>query len=266
MHHVPLTLRRGLRLIAVTLVAMLAYRFLEPRGQGFWVLIALVVIGLGWVALRARVLRRRRLEDAREDRWAEALLDASKRPAMREELRRDREALDTRHKPHAHARLSLLLAELLDADGERSEARRVLAGVDRNRLGGPMLATVLHARASLCVAEGDADAAEALLATLPEELDEVMEARIEVLRGGIALERGDAEAALEIAADVRDRTRDRDVRVETQLLKATALDALEDREDALRVMRALDGDTLTALAALGFPRVKPLAEAALAAE
>ena len=70
--------------------------------------------------------------------------------------------------------------------------------------------------------------------------------------------------ALELAEELRvEAGSDPELRIEARVLKAVALDVLGEREDAIKVMRALGEEMLGVLLVLGLPRVKKLADLAL---
>jgi tetratricopeptide (TPR) repeat protein len=260
-------LLRILRGAALALVAWLAFRWLDPKGLGLLVPATAALGALGWIAYRYRVLRRRQRAAAASERWAEALLDPPVRPQVIAELR----AALARLRPSAardaveRARLSLVLAELLEAEGQPDAALEVLRAVPDAHLPARTRATLAHARAVASLSAGDAEAAtrELTVIALPTG-DRELDLRVRAVGGLAAIERGEAERALELAEELRvEAGSDADLRLEARVLKAAALDALGEREDALSVMKALGEEMLGVLLVLGLPRVKRLADEAL---
>lgn len=257
---------RILRVVFLGIAAWLAFHWLAPLGLGWAVPVAAAVIALVWVGLRYRRLQQQRASDAAADRWAEALMDPPLRPqavrGLRDELARvrpvGRDAVQ-------HARLSLVLAELLEADGDPQGALEALRAVSLPAVPERTRAMVRHARAVASLSAGDVDAAAHELDAIGGSTgDRDIDLRVRALRGLIAVERGEAEHALELAESLRiDAGSDGDLRLEARVLKAAALDALGERDDALAVMRALGEEMLGVLLVLGLPRVRRLADEAL---
>jgi tetratricopeptide (TPR) repeat protein len=264
------TLLRIARIALIAGAAWAGYAFLSPKGLGWVVPVVALGLALVWVGYRFVVVRRRRAELAQADRWADALMSPPERPAAVTEIKAALARCDraSAKGAHEHARLSLVLAELLEADGEPAEAIRALAEVKLDALSERMRTLVAHARAVASISAGDAEAAQAALEGVPSRSgDKSIDMRVRLMKGVILAERGEAERALEIAEQARkDASGDSDLVVEARLLKAIALDALGDRADAVKVMRAIGEDVLGVLVVLGLPRVKKLAEAALVDE
>lgn len=249
------------RLGLVAVVAYIAFQALAPSRLGYLVpLVGLLGAGV-WLAFEVRRRQRRRAAEREEERWAEALMDPALRAEVRREVAAERARLDRGRHALRRARLAIVEADLLDAAGDAAGARRVLADVELRRLPPHLAAVIGHNRVLAALSEGDVEGADAALRSARRAAS--MSHRFELLEGLIAVERGRGEDALEIAARVRDLAEDPDVRVEARVLKAVALDALDDRADALRVFGALDRDTREVLAVLGLPRVRTLAEASL---
>lgn len=256
------------RMFVIALGAYLLFRWLEPQGLG-WVVLLLAGVGAAlWIGLRAYRVRRLRAEDARADRWASALMSPPERPAAIRELREAIAALDPskpkRLRDRAH--LTLVLAELLEADGEPGEALRALGSLPADDLGERLAAVLRHARAVSHLSAGEPEAARAALDEDPGPCgDRAVDLRIRMMRGLIAAETGDPEGALDAAEQARDEAGDdADLKTEARVLKAVALDAAGDRPDALKVMHALGDEMLEVLAILGLPRVRELAREAIA--
>lgn len=253
---------RGLRVVLVALAAWLAFQWLEPKGLGWVVLVAAGLFVAMWIGYRAALARRRRAEEAQADRWAEALMFPPERPQAVRELEAEIAALDPSapKQAHRHARLTLVLAELLEADGEPLKALEALDRVDEDAVGERMTAVLGHARAVSWLSAGEPAKARQALDELPGPCgDRAVDLRVRMTRGLIAAEEGDAGEALEIARLARDEAGDdADLRLEARLLKAVALDAAGDREDARKVLHAVEDDMLEVLTRLGLPRVRRL--------
>ncbi len=257
------------RVAVVAIAAYFAFRWLEPQGLGWVVLLVAGVAAAAWIGWRAYRIRRARAEDARADRWAQALMSPPERPAAVRELREAIAGLDLAkaRSRTERAHLTLVLAELLEADGDPAGALEALEALPADALGERLAAVVRHARAVSHLSAGDPAAAREALDEAPGRSgDRQVDLRIRMLRGLILAETGDAEGALEAAEHARDEAGDdADLRTEARLLKAAALDAAGDRPDALRVMAAVGDEMLEVLTVLGLPRIRGLAADALEA-
>jgi outer membrane PBP1 activator LpoA protein len=258
---------RVLRASAVAVIAWLLYQVLAHyEREWLFVPIALVVFVL-WLAEQARALYARRKKEADWDRWEGAVAGP---PADRSlAIREVREALrrSVRFGPRLRqeqAHLSVILAELLDAAGQPGEATKVLARVDLDALTPSQAVVVRHARVVAYLSAGMIDDADVVLAVRAKDSGEPdMDARLDLLAGMIAIERGDPERALEIADEVDARLPDdASLHDESTVVRAAAYDARSDRARAIEAMRTLDAETLEALAQLGPARIRPLAAAA----
>lgn len=254
--------------IVVAIAVFFLFQWLQPQGLG-WLVWVLVGVGAAlWVGWRTLRIRRARADDARADRWATALMSPPERPGVARELREAIAALDE-GKPKQlaeRAHLSLVLAELLEADGDPEGALEVLEALPEAKLEERMGAVVRHARAVSHLSAGRPEAAREVLDELPGPCgDRSVDLRVRMLRGIIAAETGDPEEALEVAEHTRDEAGDdADLKTEARLLKAVALDAAGDRADALKVMHVLGDEMLDVLAILGLPRVRALATETIA--
>lgn len=260
-------LLRIFRVGFIAVAAFFAFRMLEPHGLGWVVLVVAATAAIAWIGWRLVRARRLARDDADTDRWADALLDPPLRPSAIRELRAAIARIDpTRRKDAArHARLTLVLAELLEADGEPADALEALREVSDRALPERTLAMVRHARAVASLSAGDVDGAAAILETLAGASgDRGLDLRVRALRGLVLAEKGEGERALELAEEVRIAAgSDPDLRMEARVLKAVALDVLGEQADAIKVMRALGEEMLGVLLVLGLPRVKQLADLAL---
>ena len=261
-------LLRMLRLLTVAAAAYLGFRWLEPQGLG-WVVFLVAGLGVAaWIGFRAVRIRRARAEDAQADRWAEALLVPEKRPEAMREIEAERALRQPENPKHAedHARLTLVLAELLEAEGETDRALEALSEVALARLPDALRGATLHARAIAHLSAGDPDgAADALDAIGGATGVRDVDLRVRLARGLVHVERGEPEEALIVADEVRQESDgDRHLELEARVLKAVAL-AETDREAALKAMAAIDDEMLEVLVVLGLPRVRALADDALGA-
>ncbi len=255
---------RLLRIGVVAGAAVLGYRWLAPMGLGWLVLAVGGAVLVAWLGYRVWRVRKERQREARADRWAEALVFPPGRAAAITELREER-ARALPKDPAEHARLTLVLAELLEADGEPAAAIEALGEVAPGSLSESLAAVMRHARAVAHLSAGDPEAA---LATLDETSaavgDRSVDLRIRMLRGLIAAEMGDPVEAEQIAAEAREEALDdEDLRVEARVLAAVALDAAGRRDDAIERMHRLGDEMLDVLVLLGLPRVRGLAEEAI---
>lgn len=254
---------RVLRIAVVAGGALLGYRWLEPMGLGWVVLAVAGVAAVAWVGYRLWLVRRERAREAQADRWAEALMSPPMRPAVITELRAERARAS---QPAERARLSLVLAEVLEADGDAADAVAVLEEVSTDGLTPMLAAVVRHARAVAHVSAGDPEAAIAALdAAAVTTGDASMELRLRMMRGLAEAERGNPAEAKRIAAEAREEALDEELRLEARVLEAVALDAAGQRAEALTRMHRIGDDMLEVLLLLGLPRVRELAGLALEA-
>ncbi len=251
-----------MRIVLVAVVAWVAYELLDAMGYAYVLLPAAIAATLVLAGLRWRATRLRRAREAREAKWSAAVLYPPGRAAAIEEL----EAALATAAVADRVRLTVLRAELLDAEGRSDDAERALVALGPDTLDAFDGGVVRHARASLALRRGDADGAAALLRPRPPRTGaEALDNRLALLDAVVDCERGardDAERALETATRIR-RTAGQDeaLALEARVVRAAALDALGERKDALSVLRSLEPAVVDALATLGSPRVKALAAA-----
>ncbi len=264
--------RIGWRLLRIALVATAAYAafvWLQPRGLGWVVLPAALVSTLLVSGYRWMRVRRAGASGGREGRWAEAMLDTAKRPAAVAEVRREVARLEPVREAtrSEHARLTVLLAQLLDAGGRNDEGLRLLDGLDFDALGPVDAALVRHGLAVLRLRADDARGAlEVLEGRRGKSGEPELDLRLDLLEASARLELGEPERALETATRARRAAGgDEELIVEARVVRAAALDALGNRSDALDVLRSLGADVIEMLSQLGQRRVRELAEAARAA-
>ncbi|MET0341997.1 MAG: hypothetical protein ABW252_13410 [Polyangiales bacterium] len=256
-----LVVMRVARILVVALAASLVLAWASARGLswvGWSVALGMFALLLGLGLVRRNPWSRA----ARERRWEAALHTPAARPRAIAGLRR---AL-ARTVPSSaeHARLAVLLAELLDAEGRYADASAVVDAIVLEVLTPLDAALVRHTRAVTHLRGSQPVAAlHAVEGRLPSgdlELDQ----RLGLLATYARLELGEAEAALAEARAVEvARDADESVVLEARVVRAAALDALGRREEALVTLAALGRDSLLPLAELGQPRVRALARLAL---
>jgi hypothetical protein len=254
-----------LRVIAVAVGAFVLYYTLDHFEVAWAIWPIAAVLGLivgGELFLQSR---RRKKRESDWDRWERAVYDAAARPTaireVREQLAKTRRLGGRLKLDVAH--LSVILAELLDASGKPLEGARVLAQVPVEELDKTQAAVVRHAKIVCYLSAGDIENAESALsvrdgANVASDVDE----RLDLLGFMVAIEKGDAQAALEGAAKL-EKAEDPDVVLESVVVQAAAKDALGDRDGAIALLDRIDEETLESLAVLGQPRIRPLAKAAL---
>ncbi len=259
---------RVMRILAVTIFSVVVYYVLDYYGVA-WAMVPLVsVVFLIWLGETLRMRWRAQQREKGWDRWEAAVTDDTKRDAAIEEVR---EALEKSRRlgPRLRldqAHLSVILAELLDAAGRPTEGSRVLTRVKIEELESGQAAVVRHAKAVAYLSAGDVENADLTLRVRGQRSSEGdVEARLDFLVLMVAIEKGDAQRALDEADGIAtgypaDPTLVDDARV----VEAAALDALGRRDEAIAKIKVLPKDTLAALARMGQPRVRPLAKDALA--
>jgi hypothetical protein len=257
--------QRSLRAFALGLLAYFASAWFYTRGHtqlGLWLGGAVVLFALGIGVFSAlRLLRGRR-----EQGWELAIFRPALRPKAIEQLRRGIAKLTpvTHRTRSEHARLSVLLAELLDAQGDYEGAMAVIDAVVLTALSPLEAGLVRHTHAVVHLRATDAAGARRVLGQREPTGDRELDQRLYLLELYARAEQGEASFAqqeaekLALADDVHES-----VVAEARVVWAAALDAAGKREDALVVLMALGRDTLAPLAELGQPRARSLAQAAL---
>jgi hypothetical protein len=257
--------RRILRVFALALLAYFGSAWFHKQGQTTLGLVlggavVLVALGIGVVSAR-RLIRGRR-----EQRWEMAIFKPELRKAAVEQLRRRVASLTpvTHRTRSDHARLSVLLAELLDAQGDYAGAMAVIDAVLLTALTPLEAGLVRHTHAVVHLRAGDAAGALRVLGKREPTTDRELDQRLLLLEIYARVEQGEhafglAEAEkLALSDDVHES-----VAAEARVVWAAALDAAGKREDALVVLMALGRESLAPLAELGQPRARALAKAAL---
>ena len=254
------------RILIVALVASLLVAWASARGLGWlgWSIALACIAGLMALALLRRLPFSRA---ARERAWEAALGQPKQRlraiSSLQKRLRKraPRTALECAE----HTRLSVLLAELLDAEGRYQEASAVVDALPLAGLPPLEVALVRHTRAVTHLRGSDPEGALRALVERDASGDVELDQRLALLETYARLELGEAQAALAHAGQLEGaRGVDESVVLEARVVRAAALDALGRREEALVTLAALGRDSLVPLADLGQPRVRALARQALA--
>lgn len=253
------------RIMAAALLASALIAWATSRGLGWlgWALAA----GLLSAVLGASVARA--LRDGtrrREQRWEVAIHQSQGRARAIAEVRRAiRRLIPVRQRTRGeHTRLSLLLADLLDADGQVEEASQVADGLSLSALSPLDGALVRHTRAVTHLRASDPEGALAALSERTPSGDLELDQRLSLLETYARLELGEAQRALTVAGELESHQgTDESVVVEARVVRAAALDALGRREEALVALAALGREALVPLSELGQPRVRALAKVVL---
>lgn len=251
--------------MVVALVAWGAFVLLEPHGLGWLVIPIAVVATLGVAGVRWWTLRRGGLGASREAAWAEATIDDAQRPRAIAEVRGARGKLDPSNDEQRgrYARLTVLLAQLLDADGDNAQAQQVLEGIDLDTLGPIDAAVVRHGRAAMKLRAEDWQGALAALGKGNRTGTRELDLRLDLLEASARLELGETDRAMQIATRVRRAAgADEELMVEARVVRAAALDKSGQRDEAVKVIQSLGPDLITMLGLLGQRRVRELAAAA----
>jgi len=256
-----------MRILAVTIFSVVVYYVLDYFGVA-WAMVPIVsVVFLIWLGETLRMRWRAQQREQSWDRWEAAVTDDATRDAAIEEVR---EALEKSRRlgPRLRldqAHLSVILAELLDAAGRPTEGSRVLTRVKIEELESGQAAVVRHAKAVAYLSAGDVENADLTLRVRGQRSSEGdVEARLDFLVLMVAIEKGDAQRALDEADGIaRSYPADPTIADDARVVEAAALDALGRRDEAIAKIRALPKDTQAALARMGQPRVRPLAKDAL---
>lgn len=262
MRSVALRLSRGL---VVALAASAAIVWANARGYGWlgWT----VAVGLLSAVLGASLFQGRfGSREKREARWEAALFTPAQRPRAIAEVRRAlRALLPVKQRTRSeHTRLSVMLAELLDAHGEYAEASSVVDAIPLDPLSPLEVALVRHTRAVTHLRGEDAAGALAALAGRAGSGDVELDQRLDLLESYAKLELGEARQTLTFAGQLETAQGiEESVVLEARVVRAAALDALGRREEALVTLAALGRESLVPLADLGQPRVRRLARTVL---
>jgi hypothetical protein len=256
---------RVFRILAITLLAYLAIAWSTARDVPWvgWTFAVSLLVALLALSL---FQRQRRGRAKREARWERAIYDADRRGKAIGELKRELRGLEpVKQRTRAdHARLSVLLAELLDADGDSAAAMAAVDCIGVTALPRLDAGLVRHTRAVTHLRAGDAAGAQQALEGREASGDVELDQRLGLLEAYAQIELGDIDRGLAHAdAVARSPGVDPTVVVEARVVRAAALDAMGKREEALVVLAALGRDSLAPLADLGHPRVRALARTVL---
>lgn len=251
------------RVVWIALVTVGSYAAMNAVGKPGWAPVLAVSVIL--IVHFVRVIRDRRGLDARADRWVESQTASTnhRRQAIEEIRRVLARGQRTGESRDTQAKLSILLSELLAAEGELGQAAAVLDAIDDETLAPGERAGTAYARALLLLRAGEAERARSILVRLPRHgLEPAVGLRLELLEAAAELEVGDPEAALETANTVRKRAgKDESLEAEARIVRAAALDALGRRDEAMEIIRALGDDVRATIAVVGLPRARSLVDA-----
>ena len=258
----------GLRIFRIFAIAFLAYLAIQwSAARGFawlgWTLAASLFAA--WLAL-SLFQRKKRVRERREASWERAIYAPEKRAKAISELKKAIKALEpVKQRTRAeHARLSVLLAELLDADGDCQAAMAAVDQIGLTALPRLDAGLVRHTRAVTHLRASDAPGALAALAGRDISGDLELDQRLGLLEAYAQIESGEIEKGLAHADLVATAPGvDPTVITEARVVRAAALDALGKQEEALVVLAALGREALRPLAELGHPRVRALARTVL---
>lgn len=260
----------------MALLAYLAAAWFHTHGQSqlgigigvAGVALALLLLGYGgWRVLTAR----------RRARWELAIYRKELRPAVIAELERARgKLLPITHRTRSeHTRLSVLLGELLDAQGEHGRATAVVDALSLSGLTPLEQGLVRHTRAVLHLRASDAQGAlsalggsraepSASLSAREPSGDRELDERLALLEAYARVELGDPAFGLAAAKRLLDADEAHEsVLAEARVVWAAALDADGKRDEAIATLKLLGRETLEPLAELGQPRARALAKDAL---
>jgi len=259
-----------LRIFFVGVAAWLLYHALAHFGYG-WAMIPIAAVAvLLWAAESYRMGNQRKAREAAWDRWEAAVMDDEARPKavqeVREELRKAYRLGPRLKVDQAH--LSVILAELLDANGRADEACEVLARVKVDELDDARRGVVRHAKAVAQISAGRFEEAEATLRAHRPPTEPDVDARMELLRRMLRLEKGEAKEALEGLDGVLAKVPDDEKGLGDDVpVVRTGCRAARGKEDAAAAGRRKPGAAVRRTRAkLGAPRVRELAKEAAGAD
>jgi hypothetical protein len=256
---------RVLRVFALACVVYAAIVGLRAAGYGrlgLAVGFGCVVLALAYSMYEARRAGRVR----REQLWERAIYQPELRDRAVVQLEQALGRLTpiTHANRSEHARLSVMLSELLDSQARYDAAIATIDAVELTSLSMLEVGLVRHTRAVTHLRAGDA--AGALRALTRRELsgDIELDQRLLLLEAYARIELGEVEWGLATAERIilAPGTHE-SVVAEARVVRAAGLDAAGRREEALVVLMALGRDILAPLAELGQPRARELAKAAL---
>ena len=256
---------RIFRIMVVAFAAYVAIAWAYQSGRiwlGYTIAVAILSAWLGFSLLRAR----KGSQERKAARWEAAIFDGKRRARAIAEVKRAIKKL-TPVRPSSrreHAKLSVLLAELLDAEGDYEGAMAAVDSLTLAALPALDVGLVRHTRAVTHLR--GSDAAGALLALEGREptTDRELDLRLVLLEAYARIEQGQIEQGLARVDEVAHASGiDASVVTEARVVRAAALDAQGRREEALVMLAALGRDALAPLSELGHPRVRELAKIVL---
>jgi len=222
---------------------------------------AILLALAGWLALRFRAYLTARAR-AKESRWDLAVDDPAERPTAIEQARRSLSSI-TPPAPKNRGdfvRISLTLAELLDADERYTEAVTVADGIALGGLSAIDEGLVRHTQAVTHLRASDTQGAVRALRGRAVSGDRELDERLSLLDAYTDAELGNTDAAMaKLEVIETDETLDPSVAAETRVVRAAVLDACGEHEEALVVLAAVGRANLQPIAQLGLPRVRAMA-------
>jgi len=258
---------RILRIGGMALLAYLGAAWFHSHGQSKLGIglgvggVALALILLGYWGLRVFTARR-------QAGWELAIYRSQLRPrAIRELTRARQRLLPLTHRTRSeYTRQSVLLSELLDAEGQYAQAAEIVDALELSGLSALEAALVRHSRAVIHLRASDARGAQAALAAREASGDRELDQRLALLEAYARIELGDPDFGLAAAQRlIQADDAHESVLAEARVVWAAALDAQGKRADAIAVLKVLGREALEPLAELGQPRAQLLARAALEA-
>lgn len=256
---------RTFRILAIAFTAYVAVAWAYQSGRiwlGYTIAVAILSAWLGFSVLRMS----KRSRQTRELRWEAAIFEGTRRPRAITEVQKALKKLTPvkQRTRVEHARLSVLLAELLDAQGQYKEAMAAVDALPLEALPALQAGLVRHTRAVTHLRGSDAQGALTALETREPSGDPELDLRLGLLEAYAQIELGQVDRGLAAADAVAHKSGvDSSVVTEARVVRAAALDAKGRREEALVVLAALGREALSPLSELGHPRVRELAKSVL---
>lgn len=255
-----------MRIAGMALLAYLAAAWFHAHGQ------SKLGIGLGIVGVASALgllayWGLRWFTARKHARWELAIYRSALRPKAIAELEAARQKLlPLTHRTRSeYTRQSVLLAELLDSQGDYARAAALVDALELASLTPLEVGLVRHSRAVIHLRASDAQAAQAALLRREPSGDRELDERLSLLEAYARIELGDPAFGLSAAKRMLDADDAHEsVLAEARVVWAAALDAQGKRDEALAIIKALGREPLEALAELGQPRARALAQAALA--
>ncbi len=256
---------RIFRILAIAFAAYVAIAWAYQSGRlwlGYTIVVAILSAWLGFSLLRFNTSARGR----REARWEAAIFEPLQRArAIGEVQRAIKKLTPVRQRSRSeHAKLSVLLSELLDAQGDYPQAMAAVDSLALDALPSVEAGLVRHTRAVTHLRGGDAPGALHALQGREPCGDRELDQRLHLLEAYARIEIGEIQQGLSTADDIaRQQGIDASVITEARVVRAAALDAQGLREEALVMLAALGREALAPLSELGHPRVRSLAKTVL---